>query len=196
MGIICVTLFDDLAALLLDGSTEAVMNQNVCLVFNNQWSQEVTSAVCVAVTLGPYAPCRAHRWLSAVLSSLKPVDFGYHLFFFASASSSWPGLLMSLLLYPSPSSSLTSPVAVHCWHSSQAVSPTHFFPLSPTLPLFVFLPPRSSSRWPALSPSVFSVFATRPEAALCLILVCWMSLFFLGLMTRLPRWGPVGLGGR
>lgn len=62
----------------------------------------------------------------------------------------------------------------------------------PTLPSL--FPPFNSSKCPAFSASSFSVLPVSWLLALCLIF-CWDARdAFFGLMTRFPRWGPVGLG--
>jgi hypothetical protein len=78
------------------------------------------------------------------------------------------------------------------WRSLQAFfAPSLFTLVPPIRPSF--FPPRSNSRCPAFSASSFSVLPVSWLDALCLIF-CWDARFaFFGLMTRLPRCGPVGL---
>ena len=71
------------------------------------------------------------------------------------------------------------------------LAPSFFFLSPPIRPSF--FPPLSTSKCPAFSASNFSVLAVNCEVAFFLSLFCEIRFAFLGLMTRVPRWGPVGL---
>jgi hypothetical protein len=51
-----------------------------------------------------------------------------------------------------------------------------------------FLPPRSSSKWPALPARVFSVTACRPAVCFLWMVLARTRTAFLGLITLLPVW--------
>jgi hypothetical protein len=87
--------------------------------------------------------------------------------------------------------SLKAPSVALIMHVPEALpSISHFFfPLLTSLPLFFpsfALPFPISSRWPALSPSMRSVWAVNPLVSFLFIFACRCSLAFFGLKFSAP----------